>query len=225
MHTTTSHFSVSLPGRVRTLPARKRQTRPKDVEGKFSVCLELSAWCVWAPRAQQEEGQQRLQGVQDDAQHTAAETQERWRVHLQRVQSHKPFRLIYTLAQWGQFWTIYSCDQLTATLLSLSGLRLFSISEGRPPHLHDAAEGEFSVWQPRSTRTISEPTQKDGTPSEDSLDNCQLHSEALLLLVLLPVVWWWWVGLSSCRDVEGQTRRAGAGGGHLQRKLHSNWLT
>lgn len=85
--TTTSHFSVSFPGRVRTLPSRKRQTRPKDVEGKFSLCLELSAWCVWAPRAQQEEGQQRLQGVQDDAQHAAAETQERWRVHLQRVRA------------------------------------------------------------------------------------------------------------------------------------------
>lgn len=96
IHTTTSHFSVSLPGRVRTLPSRKRQTRPKDVEGKFSLCLELSAWCVWAPRAQQEEGQQRLQGVQDDAQHAATETQERWRVHLRGVQSHKPFRLIYT---------------------------------------------------------------------------------------------------------------------------------
>ncbi|XP_056881193.1 interferon regulatory factor 1a isoform X3 [Takifugu flavidus] len=56
------------------------------------------------------------------------------------------------------------------------GLRLFSRPEGRPPRLRDAAEGEFSAWQPCSTRTISEPTQKDDTPSEDSLDNCQLHS-------------------------------------------------
>lgn len=123
-------------------------------------------------------------------------------------------------AQWGQ----YSCDQLTANPLSLSGLRLFSRSEARPPRLHDAAEGEFSAWQPCSTITISEPTQKDDTPSEDSLDNCQLHSEALLLLVLSVVWWWWWwwwVGLSSCRDVGGQTRRAGAGRGRLQRKPHS----
>lgn len=118
----TSHFSVSLPGRFRTLPSRKRQTRPKDLEGEFSLCLELSAWCVRAPRAQQEEGQQRLQGVQDDAQHAAAETQERWRVHSRGAQRHNPFRLIYTDQLSG--------DTSEQFILVISLGRLFCPSQG-----------------------------------------------------------------------------------------------
>lgn len=104
-----------------------------------------------------------------------------------------------------------SSSQLLATLLSVSGLRLFSRAEGRRARLRDAAEGPFSAWPPCSTRTLSHPTQKEDTPSEDSPDNCQAHSEPLVVLALLsPVVWWWrWLRLSSCRDVGGQTRRAG----------------
>lgn len=47
------------------------------MEGEFSLRLEFSAWHLWATGAQQEERQQRLQSLQDDAQHTNAETQER----------------------------------------------------------------------------------------------------------------------------------------------------
>lgn len=69
---------------------------------------------------------------------------------------------------------------------SVSGLRLLSRPGGRQGSPHHAAAGVFpAAWQPCSTRSISGPVKKEDTPSEDSLDNCQTPSEALLLLLLL----------------------------------------
>lgn len=181
MQTVAFHFSVSPPGCFRTLPSRKRQTGPQDVEGKFSLCSEFPAWRLRAAWAQPEEGQQRLQGVQDDAQHAAAEAQERWRVDWWGAHAERLCRS----ACVRNSELVNSCDRPWATLLSVSGLRLFSRSGGRQASPHDAAGDVVPAWQPGSTRTISDPAKKEDTPSEDSLDNCQTLSKALLLLLLL----------------------------------------
>lgn len=151
------------------------------MEGKLPLCLELSAWHLWASGAQQKERQQCLQSVQDDAQHAntqAEERQDRLSNHICHFENER----VLTFSQRKPPVTKLSCPP--------SGLRLYS----RPQETHTSLGNEAyttHTWQP-TTRPISDTPQQAGTPAEDTFANTQTHGEMLvieeffLLFCILP---------------------------------------